>query len=130
MKKRGNSKHILIAAAWWNWLAALGFLLAGTRLQTSLGINASLESLNAHLAIICITLWGIGYYWAAKDFSRNESLVKLGVIGKVGVFLLFLGHAWAQHIPFALVTPAVIDLIFAGLFLGLIFRARVKSVAD
>ena len=82
------------------------------------------DSLNLHLTISCICLLGIGYYWVSKDVFRNHAIVKLGVIGKTAVFSIFLGHAISGDIPYAFTAPAVIDLIFAILFLEFLLRMR------
>ena len=80
------------------------------------------NSLDPHLSASCICLLGVGYYWVAKDVSRNHAIAKLGMIGKLAVFSIFLGHSIGGDIPFALAAPAVIDLVFAVLFLEFLVR--------
>ena len=63
-------------------------------------------------------VFGIGYYWVSRDVRKNRDLVRLGVLGKLAVFVLF-SIAWITgEIPFLLVFPGVGDLIFAILFIG------------
>jgi hypothetical protein len=76
---------------------------------------------------MCICLLGIGYYWVARDLSKNRAIVKLGVIGKLAVFSIVMGHAIRGDIPYALALPAVIDLMFAILFLEFLMRRGVTQ---
>ena len=117
-------RRLFLAAAWWNWLVALLSLFADKKIRSFLRMPPLTDSLNLHLSISCICLLGIGYYWVAKDVSRNHAIAKLGMIGKLGVFSIFLGHVIEGDIPFALAAPAVIDLIFAVLFLEFLVRMR------
>jgi hypothetical protein len=63
----------------------------------------------------------------SADLSRNRDLVKLGVIGKPLVFLVFLGHAVMKEIPALLVAPSLVDLLFGVLFLEFLLRTRGKA---
>jgi len=72
-------------------------------------------------------VFGLGYYWVSRDLSRNRDLVKLGVVGKPLVFVVFLGHAFIKEIPVLLVAPSVVDLLFGALFLEFLLRTRGKA---
>jgi len=117
-------RWLFIAAAWWNWLVVLLSLFADQKIRSALRMPPLADSLNLHLAVSCICLLGIGYYWVARDVSRNHAIVWLGMIGKLAVFSIFLGHAISGDIPYALTAPAVIDLVFAILFLEFLMRMR------
>ena len=117
-------RMLFISAAWWNWLVALVSLFADKEIRSFLGMPPLTNSLNLHLSASCIWLLGIGYYWIARDVSRNHAIAKLGMIGKLAVFAIFLGHLIAGDIPFGLAAPAAIDLIFAVLFLEFLVRMR------
>jgi hypothetical protein len=115
-------RWLFIAAALWNWLVALISLVADEEIRSLLRMPPGADSLNLHLSISCICLLGIGYYWVAKDVSRNHAIVRLGIIGKVAVFSILLGHAIRGDIPYTLAAPGVIDLVFAVLFLEFLMR--------
>jgi hypothetical protein len=53
--------------------------------------------------------------------------VKLGVVGKILVFILFFGHALAGTIPVGLAVPTVVDLLFAVLFLEFLIHWRKEA---
>ena len=119
-----RDRVLFIAAALWNWLVALISLFAYGKIRSGLGLPPLADSLNLHLSISCICLLGIGYYWVARDLSNNRAIVKLGMIGKLAVFAIFLGYVIIGDIPYALAAPAVIDLAFAALFLEFLMRTR------
>ena len=122
--KVARYRWLFIVAALWNWLVALISLVADEEIRSVLRMPPSADSLNLHLSVSCICLLGIGYYWVAKDVTRNHAIVKLGIIGKVAVFSILLGHAIRGEIPYALASPGVIDLVFAVLFLEFLIRIR------
>ena len=117
-----RDRLLFLSAAWWNWLVALLSLFADKEIRSFLRMPPLIDSLDLHLSASCTCLLGIGYYWVSKDVSRNHAIAKLGMIGKLGVFAIFVGHLIEGDIPFALATPAVIDLIFAVLFLEFLLR--------
>jgi hypothetical protein len=112
-------RALFLASAVWNALAAgaVLFLLTNAMFRTRLGIANPADPLSLQLLASCLLLFGLGYYWVSRALSENHGLVKLGVIGKIAVFLLFFGHALAGTIPVTLGVLAVVDLLFAALFL-------------
>ena len=117
-------RWLFFAAAWWNWLVAAASLFGDSYIRTALSMRPSVDALSLQLSISCICLLGIGYYWVAKDVSKNHAIVRIGLIGKLAVFSIFLGHAIAGNIPYAFAAPTVIDLIFAILFLEFLLHIR------
>jgi hypothetical protein len=107
---------LFIAAACWNWLAGGAILFAETPIRSWLGMPASNDPLSAQLFAATVIAFGIGYYLVGRETSRNRDLVKIGIVGKVLVFLLSLYHALAGDVPFAFVAAAAVDMIFAILF--------------
>ena len=124
-----RDRLMFLAAALWNWLVALVSLFANEMIRSGLRMPPLADSLNLHLAMSCICLFGIGYYWVARDLSKNQAIVKLGMIGKFGVFAILLGHVISGDIPYALAAPGVIDLVFAALFLEFLMRTRKMEAA-
>jgi hypothetical protein len=112
-------RRVFLAAAAWNAFAAgaVLFLLTNRMFRMRLGISNPADPLSLQLLASCLLLFGLGYYWVSRALSENHGLVKLGVIGKIVVFILFFGHALAETIPVTLAVPSVVDLLFAALFL-------------
>src|SRR5271167_646512 len=120
---------LFLAAAVWNTLSAgaVLFLLTDARFRQVMGFPGPPDTISLQLLASCLFVFGLGYYWVSRDLSRNRDLVKLGVIGKPLVFLVFLGHALAQEIPMDLVIPSLVDLLFGALFLEFLVRSRGRS---
>jgi hypothetical protein len=112
-------RGLFLAAAAWNAFAAgaVLFLLTDTKFRTRMGISNPADPLSLQLLASCLLLFGLGYCWVGRALEKNHGLVKLGVIGKIVVFILFSGHALAGTIPVILAVPSVVDLLFAALFL-------------
>ena len=120
---------LFLAAAAWNMLsaAAVLFLLTSLKFRSEMGYPGQVDTISLQLLATCLFVFGVGYYWVSRDLARNRDLVKLGVIGKPLVFLIFLAHALSREIPASLVAPSVVDLLFGVLFLEFLVRTRGKA---
>jgi len=118
----------LLAGAW-NILAtgAVLFLLSDVKFRQEAGFPGPPDKIALQLLASCLFVFGLGYYWVSRDLSRNRDLVKLGVIGKPLVFVVFFGHALAKEIPMLLVIPSMVDLLFGALFLEFLLRTSGKT---
>jgi hypothetical protein len=122
-------RWLFITAAIWNLLSAgaVLFLLTDARFRREMGFPGPSDTISLQLLAACLFVFGLGYYWVSQDLSRNRDLVKLGVIGKPLVFLVFLGHKLVGEIPVVLVAPSVVDLLFGALFLEFLLRTRGRA---
>jgi hypothetical protein len=125
-------KYLFVAAAVWNWIAALVsvFLLPEPRMRAYLGITAPADRLSINLFALSVAVFGLGFYWVARDIAANRDLVKLATIGKPIVFALFVTHAWMGIIPFRLALPALGDLILGLLFLEFLLYTRKSQLTS
>jgi hypothetical protein len=122
-------RGLFLAAALWNAVsaAAVLFLLTNGKFRQEMGFPGSADTIELQLLGTCLFVFSLGYYWVSRDLSRNRDLVKLGVVGKPLVFLVFFGHALAHEIPMFLVAPSLVDLLFGALFLEFLLRSRGKA---
>jgi len=122
-------RWLFITAAIWNLLAAgaVVFLLGDARFRQALGFPGPADTISLELLAACLLVFGLGYYWVGGNLANNRDLVKLGVIGKPLVFLVFLGHAVRKEIPVLVVAPSLVDLLFGVLFLEFLMRTRGKG---
>ncbi|HZV87814.1 MAG TPA: hypothetical protein VFF95_09720 [Candidatus Binatus sp.] len=120
---------LFLSAAVWNMLAAgaVLFLLSDAKVRGEMGFPGPPDTIGLQLLASCLFVFGLGYYWVSRDLSRNRDLVKLGVIGKPLVFVVFFGHALAKEIPMLLVIPSMVDLLFGALFLEFLLRTSGKT---
>jgi len=71
-----------------------------------------------------VFVFGLGYYYISKDVQRNRDLIKMGVLAKGIVFLLFLIYLIEGEVRVLLFLGGFVDLIFAVLFAEVLVRMR------
>jgi hypothetical protein len=113
-----TTSRLFLIAALFNWLVCIVLmtdapLLLGLFNVTPLPTEPLFISLSGWL-IIC---YGIGYYWASRDLAGNLGIIRLGIIGKLGVFGVVLISTWLGHISWQMNILSGADLIFAALFI-------------
>jgi hypothetical protein len=122
-------RWMFLAAAAWNAFAAAAvlFLLTNAAFRMRMEISNPADPLILQLLASCLFVFGLGYYWVSRALSENHGIVKLGVVGKILVFILFFGHALAGTIPVTLAVPSVVDLLFAALFVEFLLHWRKEA---
>ena len=103
-------------AALFNLLAGLPILLAGRQISTLFGMPSPANLLFTQVAGMAVLLFGIGYYMEARRPGENRSMVLVGMIGKIGIFLLAAGHVAIGDVNWVFPTLAGVDLSYAYLF--------------
>lgn len=74
-------------------------------------------SIYLHMSSGSIGCFGLGYYWASKDLPRHSDLVRLGVLGKIGVNVLALVHClFLETVGWQVFLLCGWDVVFAALF--------------
>lgn len=63
-----------------------------------------------------VFVFGIGYYWASRDFEVNQQIIRLAVIAKSAVVLVGLLNVLTGGISWQFMIPASADAIFVALF--------------
>ena len=111
-------------AAAWNLGAAAMLLLNPDFLLARLGIRDSAARLLARSFASSVATWGLGYALVAFDPERFRDFAWLGVASKTIFFLIYFVALLGQRISFAAFIPALVDLVFAALFLEFLLRAR------
>ncbi len=113
---------MFLTAALWNALAAVAVLFLINKGTPRMALDA----IGQELLAACLATFGLGYYWMSRDLSKNRDLVRLGVIGKLLVFVVFLGHLLLGRITLRLALPSLVDLLFGILFLEFLARFERK----
>jgi hypothetical protein len=111
-------RNLFFIGALWNWGAALLFVglffINKNLLELFLKVPESM--LWYFIVSGAIFIFGLGYYYISKDVERNRDIIKMGIIGKVMVFLLFLIYVIKGDITWLLFMAGCVDLVFAVLF--------------
>src|SRR5271169_6723863 len=123
MTRRTYYKRLFYGAAIFNWLAA-ATVIAKASFPTLIAMDSPFDPFGGQVFGLMAAVFGYGYFLVARDPSRNEGIVWMGIVGKLLIFALFLTHAIAGTFPFVLVIPTLGDVIFAFLFLEFLLVGR------
>ncbi|MBF0102714.1 MAG: hypothetical protein HQK77_17575 [Desulfobacterales bacterium] len=63
-----------------------------------------------------VVVFGLGYFWVGIDLTRNDGIVKMGIIGKIGFFSMTVYSVFTSVFHPIMLLPATIDIVFAILF--------------
>ena len=69
-----------------------------------------------------VATWGVGYALIAFDQQRFRDFAWLGVISKTLFFVIYAEAFFRGRISLKAFTPAIVDLIFAILFVEFLQR--------
>ena len=117
MKQETVSK-IFLGGAIFNWAVALTlFFIPGIFLSLLVVTPSPEQSLWVQQFAGLVFVFGIGYYWASRNFQANIQIIRLAVIGKVGVVLIGVLNVVTGDISWQFMIPATADAVFVILFI-------------
>jgi len=127
MLKRGLTgevyDRILFAmAAVWNLGVAATLVFNPDFLLAKLSVNDPNARLLARSLASSVTAWGISYALIAFDRKRFRDFAWLGAISKTIFFTIYAAAFFGGRISFAAFIPALVDLVFAILFVEFLRR--------
>jgi hypothetical protein len=109
---------IFLGGAIFNWAVALTlFFIPGIFLNLLAITPTPEQSLWVQQFAGLVFVFGIGYYWASRDFEANVQIIRLAVIGKAGVVLIGLLNVATGDVSWQFMLPASGDLVFVILFI-------------
>lgn len=119
-------KRLFLIGALWNWSASLLLLFLYFVNQELLQYYHKIPEtmLWYYIFLGAVFIFGLGYYYISKDVQRNRDIIKMGILGKVVVFLLFLIYLIEGEVRLLLFLGGFVDLIFAVLFAEVLVRMR------
>ena len=127
MQTEKSYKTFFTVAALWNFSAALLFVFMAMFSHKLLGffLNIIPESfLWYYLFLALVFGYGLGYYWTGQDVRMNRNIIKMGIIGKMLVFILLTG-GWLNGVVTILAAGAgAVDLVFTILFIQVLIRTK------
>lgn len=122
--KRSYARKLFGSAAIFNWLAGLPIVIAGRQVSILFGMPPPETLLFTQIAGMAIVLFGIGYWLESLSPGEHRSAVVLGLIGKICVFVLAIGHVVIGDLNGIFPTLACVDLSYAYLFWRYLGRAQ------
>jgi hypothetical protein len=123
-------RRVFLSTAIFNFTVAGSLLLAPEWLFVELGFRpVPGATIFVHGFALAIGLFGLGYYWVSRDPTQC-ALVRLGLLSKLAVFGLMLGHVWAGHASWHPLALGCVDLVYAGLFVVFLRHRRTPVRSD
>lgn len=117
-------RGMFIASTFCNLLGVgLAFPLQGLIFEI-IGEDFPRPAVFLHTYMALAFAFGVGYYFIARDMYRNVDLVKTAVIGKSLMVALFGYHILFRGLHPFFLTPLVIDLAFAILYVDFLHHCR------
>jgi hypothetical protein len=117
-------KNLFFVGALWNWGAAMlffGLSVVNTELLTY--FHKIPETMLWYYCFLgAVFIFGIGYFWISQDIRRNRNIIKMGIIGKTMVFVMFLVYLYKAEITLLLFLAGCVDLVFTILFIKVLMR--------
>ncbi|RJP84955.1 MAG: hypothetical protein C4518_17780 [Desulfobacteraceae bacterium] len=117
-------KRLFFIGALWNWSAAMLFFgLSVVNKELLSYFHKIPETMLWYYGFLAaVFIFGIGYFWISHDVWRNRNIIKMGIIGKTAVFLLFFAYLVKGEITLLLFMAGCVDLIFTILFIKVLLR--------
>ena len=115
--QRETASNMLLGGAIFNWAVALTLFSIPQVFLNLLSVTpAPQQSLWVQQFAGLVFVFGIGYYWASRDFEANIQIIRMAVIGKAGVVLIGVLNVVTGDISWQFLLPVSGDLIFVILF--------------
>lgn len=127
MKRPVYDKALFIIAALWNLGAAAMLIFNPQFLLMRLGINDLKAPLLVRSLASSATAWGISYALVAVNARRFRNFAWLGAFSKTLFAVVYCVAFFSGQISFSAFIPALVDLLFALLFLEHLWRTRTGS---
>ncbi len=116
MDKQKYYKKLFFIAALWNWSTSVCFFFTYEYLFPIIGEKVPDSPIFLKQLLGLVFAFGLGYYWVSLNLS-NTDIVKMGIFGKLFVFITLLYYAIIGSHVWITVLPGVVDFIFAIFFI-------------
>jgi len=130
VKRLGYDRVLFAAAAAWNLGAAVTLILRPETFLARLGIADPAARWLARSLASSVTSWGISYALVAVNARRFRLFAQLGAFSKTLFAAVYAAAFVAGQISFVAFIPALIDLLFALLFVESLWRTRGLTPMD
>ena len=121
-------RRVFQSTAVFNVAIAASLLVVPSHFFVDIGFRpVPVPSVYVHGFALAVALFGLAYYWVSRDLSER-SLVQLGLLSKLAVFAIMLGHVWLGDASWHSMALGCIDLVYVVLFD--VFLRRTPAVRD
>lgn len=127
MDKKVYYKYLFIIGAIWNIVASLSFILSSIFMSSifpTYGVAVPISMIWLHSFLFLVINLGIGYLIVSFDINKNHGIVVIGIIAKLGYFLISLIYFVIGDIGMPALLSASVDIIFSVLFLEFLINYK------
>ncbi len=115
---RESASKMFFAAALFNWMVAVSlFFIPEVFFTVFFVAPAPEQTLWVQQFAGLVFFFGLGYYWASRDFDRNVQIIRLAVWAKSGVVVIGLLNVLMGDISWQFMLAASVDALFVVLFI-------------
>ena len=113
-----SASKMFLAAALFNWFVAINLFFVPTMFLGLLFVTPTPEqSVWVQQFAGLVFFFGVGYFWASRDFDNNVQIIRLAVWAKSGVVAIGLLNVLMGDISWQFMLAASVDALFAVLFI-------------
>ena len=127
MDKKVYYRYLFIIGAIWNILASLSFILSSIFMLSifpTYGVAVPISMIWLQSFLFLVINLGIGYLIVSFDINKNHGIVVIGIIAKLGYFLISLIYFVIGDIGMSALLSASVDIIFSVLFLEFLINYK------
>ena len=111
-------RPLFLVAAVYDILLGLAFLVAFRPIYAAFGVTLPNHDAYVLFAAALVAIFGIGFYFVARNPERNRDIIKLGILLKLSYAGIVLAYSFRHEIPTMWVPFAYADLLFMIAFLA------------
>jgi len=128
MPRQKYYRKLFLIGALWNWIITVFFAFAYEAIFPLFDMPLPIYPAFFMMFLGLAFVFGIGYYWVSQDIGKNHAIVRMGIIGKIFVFIAFVWGWIDGQIPLLLVGAGVVDLVFAILYFEFLLFWRKSGI--
>lgn len=125
----GWIRPLFVVAAVYDLLLGAAYFVAYKVLYGQFGVTLPNHPGYVHLPAALIFIFGVGFWFVARDPLRNRDIIKLGALMKLAFSGVVFGHLIFGSIPSMYIPFAVIDLLFLVAFVAALGALRLEAAA-
>ena len=127
MDKKSYYKFLFFIGAAWNILASISFILTSIYNLSAFpayGIAVPISMIWLQSFLFLVANLGIGYLIVSMDISKNHGIVIIGVIAKLGYFIICVIYLLIGDIGVLTLLFASVDVVFSILFIEFLINYK------
>ncbi len=127
MDKKVYYNNFFRTVAAWNILASLSFIFTTIFMISAFpayGIAVPISMIWIQSFLFLVANLGIGYFIVSMDISKNHGIVVIGILAKLGYFLICLIYFIIGDVDILTLLFSSVDILFSILFIEFLINYK------